>query len=62
MVGMVFEGDPEPVIAWLGVENDRIVDELEKLLGKEVGIETVLTRAVLLAGTAVLMSGLIEKR
>jgi len=62
VVGMVFENDSEPVIAWLGQRNDEIVDELKKLVGKEAPLAEALTRAVIMAGTAVLMAGLIEKR
>lgn len=57
---IALKGDHWPIVRWLGSENDRIVDELRALQGREVGLEDALFRAMQLAGAATLIAGLIE--
>lgn len=58
---LAYSGDVWPLVKRLGVENDRIVSELEELLGYEVTVESAIKRAIELAGVATLIAGLIEQ-
>lgn len=60
ITGQAFDGDSRPLIIRLAETNDRIVDRLEQLRGKDIGLEMAIDRAIELAGVATLIAGLIE--
>lgn len=57
---VALKGDHWPIVGRLGAQNDRIVDELRFLQGREVTLDDALFRAIQLAGAATLIAGLIE--